>query len=369
MLSALLSRHSSFAVARRGPCLTNPFVRHNSSNAFQPTLKLVAELRKRTTVTIQKAREALTAANGDVTAALEWLEKDRAITGAKKAEKVAGRVAGEGLIGVAVLTNGTSFGSKAGIRAAMVELNCETDFVARNNLFQKLTQDLAFTIAYLSEAEPVGGTEYETNPFIRDRVLSELQNAPLVVKEEPEANKKTVAEAIRDLITAVGENISIRRATAFVHPPFPVNDGVGLRVAHYIHGGLPPLTSSPMPGIVEGQGRIGALAAIGLRTDPASRLGQLIEDPAFDKDLGTLERALCRQIIGMNPQNDVELCNQSFDMLATSEGQTVSTVLKVFSDKHAMVPTDSEIAGVVPVEFQRWEVGETLAEPSSAIAS
>jgi len=75
----------------------------SSSPSFtKANIKLVAELRKRTEVSLSKAKEALTATNNDVEAALEWLEKDLIASGAKKKEKVQDRTAGEGLIGVSV---------------------------------------------------------------------------------------------------------------------------------------------------------------------------------------------------------------------------------------------------------------------------
>src|SRR6266403_4324277 len=74
-----------------------------------------------------------------------------AISGAKKAAKVSHRTAGEGLVGASVLSRGTG-SSPGGVRAALVELNCETDFVARNALFGRLVADVAHTAAFLAES-------------------------------------------------------------------------------------------------------------------------------------------------------------------------------------------------------------------------
>ncbi|KAJ2927497.1 hypothetical protein H1R20_g9598, partial [Candolleomyces eurysporus] len=76
-----------------------------STAAEKPSLKLVAELRKRTEVSIVKAREALSASGNDVDAALDWLQKDLVASGAKKAAKVGGRATNEGLISTSVLSN------------------------------------------------------------------------------------------------------------------------------------------------------------------------------------------------------------------------------------------------------------------------
>ncbi len=105
--------------------------------AEKPYLKLVSELRKLTEVSITKAREALAASNNSVSAALVWLQNGLTVSSAQKVVKVAHCTAGDGLFGASVLARGT--GSETGhdrVRAAIVELNCETDFVARNALLR-----------------------------------------------------------------------------------------------------------------------------------------------------------------------------------------------------------------------------------------
>ena len=357
MLLVSLSRHA--------PRVVLSFSRYSSSSA-PPSLKLVAELRKRTTATIQKAREALIASKGDVESALEWLEQDRVSTGQQKAEKVGGRFAGEGLIGVSVLSRGTSHGTDPplGIRAAMVELNCETDFVGRNELFRKLTQDLAFTAAFLADPSPPLSPANEPLTFIRPIELAHLQDAPLMLRDD-DSKRITVSGAIRDIITAVGENIKIRRAVSMVHNSIPPLSGMGLRVASYVHGAL-PVPSGNASAVLEAQGKIGTLVALGLRSSPVPRLTQLLANPAFEADLGALERGIARQIVGMRPEvihgdGDVALYNQPFDMLATSGGETVQNVLKAWAAKQKLmdnnIQKDGE-AGLSVIEFLRWEVGE-----------
>jgi elongation factor Ts len=127
-------------------------IRFYSKSAEKPSnVRLVAELRKLTEVSITKAREALAASNNDVSAALQWLQNDLAVSGAKKAAKVAHRAASEGLVCASVLSHGTgsSLSSGAhgyghgGLRAALVELNCETDFVASLNRTRTRTRTRA----------------------------------------------------------------------------------------------------------------------------------------------------------------------------------------------------------------------------------
>lgn len=146
---------------------------YSSAQPPKPSAKLVGELRKLTETSISKARDALIATSNDLNAALKWLEEDLAVSGAKKAAKVEGRTAGEGLVGVSILSPG--LGSwKDGIRASMVELNCETDFVARNELFSKLLADISHTTAFLAEEphpdsfeqHPVLLREYQGDSFL-----------------------------------------------------------------------------------------------------------------------------------------------------------------------------------------------------------
>ena len=121
-----------------------------STPSTKPLIKLVSDLRKSTDAPITKVKEALAATNNDSVAALEWLQKDLAEAGAKKAAKLEGRTANEGLIGVSLLSRGLSRDTGL-VRAAMVELNCETDFVARNELFGKLVADIAHSAAFHAE--------------------------------------------------------------------------------------------------------------------------------------------------------------------------------------------------------------------------
>ena len=318
-------------------------------------------------MTIQKAREALIASNSDVSSAIEWIDRERVAMGQRKAEKVGGRFTGQGLVGVSVLSPGTGHGTdSSGVRAAMVELNCETDFVGRNELFRALTQNLAFTAAFISDPIPPSAADgLGTDHFLRSIDLSHLRDAPLMVRDQT-GTPKTVSEAVRDTMTAVGENISIRRAMSFVHNHVTPISGVGLRASSYVHGALstPP---EKTPAVVEAQGTIGALVVIGLRTSPVSRLSELLKNPAFNTKIGSLERALARQVVGMHPegvQGEVKdaLYNQPFDMLATSGGQSVGMVLKQWAEEQNMgesSQTEHEgVSGLSVIEFSRWKVGE-----------
>ena len=360
----------------RRPLALSSF-RSYSTNAEKPSIKLVAELRKLTEVSITKAREALAASNNDVSAALNWLQNDLAVSGAKKAAKIAHRTAGEGLVGASVLSRGTG-SSPGGVRAALVELNCETDFVARNALFGRLVADVAHTAAFLAEPGPKSGSgscsgsspdepypyrhNHETktyiHPFARDRLL----DAPLLSAEGERTERfssrngmqqGTVGNAIRDAIAKLGENIVLQRAASVVHDPVPrLRGDLGLLVASYTHGGVSP-----------SQGRIGALALIALKSP---RLTPLLSSLEFRQELERIERSLARQIVGFDTLairgEEGALYDQPFMMLGDAhEGETVGAGLARWARQKLLVfDTDGEEAGGVEVvEFAKWTVGES----------
>ncbi len=168
------------------------------------TAALVKDLREKTGAGMMDCKKALNETGGDLEAAIDWLRKKGLAAAAKKS----GRVAAEGLVGV----------HAEGSRAAMVEVNAETDFVARNETFQ----DFVATAAKL--ALGVNGD------------IEALKAAPF-------GNGRSVAEELTHMIATIGENMSIRRVAMLSVPK-----GV---VASYIHSALKP-----------GMGKIGVLAAL-----------------------------------------------------------------------------------------------------------
>ena len=181
--------------------------------------QMVKELRESTGAGMMDCKAALTEAGGDMTAAQDWLRKK----GLSKAAKKAGRVAAEGLIGVQV----------AGLKGVVVEVNSETDFVARNDLFQglvKMIADVAMSV----------GTDVEKINAAK-------------------AGSITIAEAINDTIAKVGENVTLRRAASL---------GVGQgAVGQYVHNS-----------VSDGLGRIGVLVALESsgKTDELVALGRMV---------------------------------------------------------------------------------------------
>jgi len=165
----------------------------------------VKELRELTGAGMMDCKAALAETNGDMEAAVDWLRKK----GIAKADKKAGRTAAEGLIGV-----------DSGVReAVVVEVNSETDFVARNDQFQDLVRNIAkVALAFNGDQAKV---EHEKYP----------------------GNEKTVAEVVKDAAGTIGENISFRRAAKL-----SVSQGA---VATYVHNA-----------VADGLGKLGVLVAI-----------------------------------------------------------------------------------------------------------
>ena len=320
----------------------------SSSPSFtKANIKLVAELRKRTEVSLSKAKEALTATNNDVDVALEWLEKDLITSGAKKKEKVQDRTAGEGLIGVSVLSNGFSRQNAArGVRAAIAELNCETDFVARNQLFGELLDDITHTAAFISDFDAYY-TIADSKTFLDKFLLP----APLLSARNPSQRPTTdVGGAIDALIAKVGEKISLARAASISHPLPSSQSSVSLRVASYLHGSV--------AGGLTSQGRIGALALLALKSP---RLSAITENATFSDDIEKLQRSLARQIVGLETlsvqdADETALYNQPFMMFAGSD-QPVGTILKQWAMEKGLTEPGEEGSGLEVLEFARWSVG------------
>ena len=360
-------------VAVRPPAFTS--LRFYSRQAEKQPLKLVAELRKLTEVSITKAREALAASNNDVSGALKWLQNDLAVSGAKKAAKVAHRTAGEGLVGASVLSRGTgSSPGGGGVRAALVELNCETDFVARNAVFGRLVADVAHTAAFLAESGGQSGqlehqkttTTTTTTTYIHPVPREQLLDAPLLSAEGPGSSSAptgtgagndrmpgTVGSAIRDAIAKLGENIVLQRAVSVVHEPVPrLRGDLGLRVVSYAHGGVMP-----------SQGRIGALALIALKSP---RLTPLLSSVDFCEELERIERSVARQIVGFETTairgQEGALYDQPFMMFAGAlDGETVGDGLARWARQKRLTldadGTEAEAGGLEVMEFLKWNVG------------
>jgi len=171
------------------------------------TAALVMELRAKSGVGMMDCKKALQETDGDISAAIDWLRAK----GLSKAAKKADRVAAEGLVAVASREAGK------GEIAAAIEFNAETDFVARNDLFQNAAKKFAELGLEHATVEGLHGAELEAGKTVQDEVTS--------------------------MIATIGENMQLRRAARL-----SVDEGV---VATYVHNAVSP-----------GLGRIGVLVAL-----------------------------------------------------------------------------------------------------------
>ncbi|KAG8758532.1 Elongation factor Ts, mitochondrial [Ceratobasidium sp. 428] len=352
------------------------------SAELKASIKLVAEIRKITDnqVSFAKAKEALLATQNDFDAALAWLEEDSIVSGAKKAAKVASRIANDGLVGIAVLSDGSSGvrgAGATGVRAAMVEVNCETDFVARNELFTRLVADIAHTAAYLGEEPSSSPSSLTKSGFILPFPVDMLSAAPLIstpsssspVSLDP---SRTVSSVIQEATAKIGEKISLRRACTFIGPALPPNSTLALRVGNYIHQ-----SSSTQPQA----GKIGTLVALALKSN---RLPQFMA-AGGDNEVRTMGRALARQIVGLNAQSveassasrgaagdasSTVLYAQPFMMRPGGSSEaSVRTSLNEWAHEKGLVSvagsSQAEEDGLEVLEFVKWNVGEGIEKSES----
>ena len=191
---------------------------------------LVKELRDKTGAGMMDCKAALTETKGDIEGAVDWLRKK----GLSKAANKAGRIAAEGLIGVTSKDNA----------GAIVEVNSETDFVARNEQFQDMVRSIA------SLAPKAGGD------------LDKLLALPFPGKS------LSVADYVKEMVATIGENMSVRRTAA-------LSVGTGT-VSEYVHNK-----------VADGLGKIGVLVALESTGDKAG--------------LASLGRQLCLHIAAANP--------------------------------------------------------------------
>ena len=195
----------------------------------QVTASLVKELREKTGVGMMDCKTALKENNGDIEASIDWLRTK----GIAKAAKKEGRIASEGLIAVEKIDN----------IASIIEVNCETDFVARNEDFQNVVKKLSILSIKSNNLE--------------DLLDKELDNKNIKVKDY-----------ITEMIASIGENINLRRIDKI-----SISNGM---ISSYIHNQ-----------VIEGMGKIGVLVGL--------------ESEANNDQLEDLGKKIAMHIAATNP--------------------------------------------------------------------
>ena len=189
--------------------------------------KLVKDLRDKTGAGMMDCKKALAETEGDMPKAIEWLRQK----GIASAEKKSGRVAAEGAIGSYIHT-----GARVGV---LLELNCETDFVARGELFQGLLRDVAMQIAACPNVEYVtvddipkdiveneksiemgrddldGKPEQIKSKIVEGRIAKRLKELALVEQPFIRDSALSVQQLVKQVAGQIGENVQVRRFTRY----------------------------------------------------------------------------------------------------------------------------------------------------------
>jgi elongation factor Ts len=296
------------------------------------TAALVKQLREQTGAGMMDCKKALAETSGDLEAAVDWLRKKGLAAAAKKA----GRVTAEGLIGMRL----------EGRQGALVEVNSETDFVARNEVFQAL-------VHHIAGLAPAARGDLEV-----------LRQTPI------SATGRTVADEITQAIAVIGENLNLRR-TAYIE----VEHGL---VAGYLHNQA-----------AAGLGKIGVLVALSSSAPPArlAELGKQLamhiaasrpEAVSADKvDAALIERE--RQIFveqakaSGKPDNIIAKMVEGRVRKYLEEVALLEQVWVIDTDKRVRQVLDAAAkdldAPVTVASFVRMELGEGIAKQETDLAA
>jgi elongation factor Ts len=296
------------------------------------TASLVKDLRSKTGAGMMDCKKALAETAGDLEAAVDWLRTKGLATAAKKA----GRVASEGLVGIAV---------KRG-KGAVVEINSETDFVARNAQFQELVRRVA-DIALGSTGE-----------------LAEIAAQPF-----PGAGR-TVAEEITNAIATIGENMTFRRAAVLEASPGVVTAYVHNAAAAGV-GKIGVLLALKSTGKIEVLETFGKQVAMHIAAANPQSVGVADLDPAAiereravlseqAKDSGKPAEIIAKMVEGRLRKfyQDVVLLEQTFVI----DGETRVAKAVEAAAKQAGAPI--EVIG-----FRRFYLGEGVEKPAEDFAA
>lgn len=296
------------------------------------TAQQVKELRDATGVGMMDCKKALDETNGDIEAAIDWLRT----RGLAKAAKKAGRVAAEGLVGITL----------DGKRAAIVEVNSETDFVARNEQFQSIVGNIA-KLALESSGDV--------------HVLSEMPYP---------GSGRSVSAELTDAIAKIGENMNLRRSGMI-----EVGDGV---VGSYVHNAVKP-----------GMGKLGVLVGLestGDKTVLATLGKQLAMHIANTKPLSVSPDDIDPEVVARERAIFAEQARESGKPAEIIAKMVEGRVRKFYEEETLLAQTfvidgESKVGDVVknaekeagaPItvtKFVRYALGEGIAREESDFAA
>lgn len=302
------------------------------------------------------ARAALLASDNDTDAALVWLAAQTAATGAVKAAKLAGRAATEGLVGVILERDGLVVSEGGpGVRGALVEIGCETDFVARTDEFRALVEAVTRSLSFFAEAvaPPL--------PQLRELDLEQIKAVPLLPPlsstssssyspTNSHAAVETIGSAIATTVARLGENIALKRAVSL-----SIDSSAGFLASAYVHGAgkvagpANRFQSGTLAGLLLFRLPGNAIEAEGLRTVTRALARQVVAVPttsvlgAAAAGEGEVSTALYEQpLMTMMPSPALEF----------EAGATVARVLEAWSTARGV-----RDGGLEVLEVARWDVG------------
>jgi elongation factor Ts len=300
-------------------------------NMAEITAASVKELRERTGAGMMDCKKALAENNGEMEASIDWLRAKGLAPAAKKA----GRTAAEGLVGVAVESK----------RGAVVEVNSETDFVAKNEVFQDFVRNVArLALTAGTDVEVLGAAQY------------------------PEGG--TVQEKLTDNIAKIGENQSLRRAAVL-----EVNEGA---VVAYVHNQVAP-----------GLGKIGVLVALesAAPADTLTQLGkqiamhvaaahpQALDADSLDPALVDRERSIAMEKAKESgkPQNIIEKMVEG-GLAKFRKDNALLSQLFVMDNKTPVAEVVAQAAkdagtGIQLIGFVRFQLGEGIERKQEDFAA
>ncbi|KAF6215122.1 hypothetical protein GE061_009871 [Apolygus lucorum] len=279
-------------------------------------------LRKKTGYTFANCKKALEMSNNDLAKAEQWLKEQAQALGWSKATKLEGRATAQGLVGLALKNN----------TGVMVEVNCETDFVARNKTFTSLV-------------EMVAASCFKQVHALKDpHTIGQLTLDSSELKSLPGPDKAPLGDHMALAISSVGENLSLRRALIVTVPK-------DIFITGYTHPSPDKISAKVMTG------KYSALVAYTTRS----------EGPNTHQ----VARQLCQHVVGMNPSK-VGVAGAD-EPAENVDDETVMIHQDFLLDPSTTVGQLMEASSLDVLQFWRFECGEDLkpqelspAEPSLA---
>lgn len=270
----------------------------------------LAALRKKTGYTFANCKKALEMHNHDLAKAEQWLKEQAQALGWSKATKLEGRNTSQGLVGILVNKN----------IGAMVEVNCETDFVARNQSFQKFVQTAsAACVRYMDQVE---GDANLTKVGLNSEALKQIKLD----------DGKSLGDHLALMIGTVGENASLNRAVCYKAPEH-------INLTGYVH----PSPSGDIPSDIPQYGKYGSILAF--RTTSSDSNGEVA-------------KKICQHVVGMKP---ARIGDKDRDEPAKDKDDETCLIYQEYlAEPNYTVAEVLEANHLEVVDFQRFECGEKV---------